>query len=278
MERIRFTKMHASGNDYIYINAQEHHIADPESFARTWSDRHKGIGADGLVLIGSSDCADFSMRIFNADGSEGLMCGNACRCIGKYVYDKGMTDKTLMTLETKAGIKEVKLDIRNGKTNLVTVDMGIPTFSNKRQVNTNDGTLTNEIFNLKGTSVQGTFVCMGNPHVVFFVDNLDSLPHETLGYQIEHNPLFPERINVEFAEIISEDTIKVKVWERGSGITQSCGTGACAVAAAASLSGIAKKNATIYMDGGNIDISWNDANSHIYLSGDAHYAFEGWIE
>lgn len=278
MERIRFTKMHATGNDYIYINTQEHNIADPNSFATRWSDRHTGIGADGIVLIGNSETADFSMRIFNADGSEALMCGNACRCIGKYVFEKHLTDKTTITLETKAGIKELVLNTANGKVKSVKVDMGIPFFSNKKQVATNDGYLTNQTFILGNLKAQGTFVCIGNPHTVFFIDNIASFPADIFGPQIENSPLFPERTNVEFAEIRTDGTIKVKVWERGSGITLSCGTGACAVVAAANHLGLANKNATVCMDGGNLNIYWNDANSHIYLSGDAHIAFEGWIE
>lgn len=272
---IHFTKMHGLGNDYIYVNNSQYPIANPERAAIEWSRPHTGIGADGLVLIDKSLAADFRMRIFNADGSEAMMCGNASRCIGKFVYDNRLTDKTEISLETLSGIKNLSLETVDGVVKNVTVDMGTPLLQNKEQVNTADGMLHEQHFDINGTSAIGTFVCMGNPHLVLFVENVETLPIEQIGKELERHPLFPQRINVEFAEIRSSDTIRMRVWERGSGITQACGTGACATAVAAILSEQTNRKVNICMDGGTLQIEWNATDGKIYMSGPAVTVFEG---
>ena len=266
-QTIRFTKMHGAGNDYIYINTLLYNIDEPSELARLWSDRHKGIGSDGLVLIGQSPIpeADFTMRIFNADGSEAMMCGNACRCIGKYLYEKGLTAKTEIRLLTLSGIKVLMLKLTS--TNIVettTVDMGEPLFENEKQFNPTKDMLQD-----------GLFVSMGNPHFVVFTDDVDAI--EAKGKELEHHAAFPERANIEFAEM-RPDGIRVRVWERGSGITMACGTGACAVAVAASKTGRGGRTNRIIMDGGTLEVEWRGADSHVFLTGPAEFAFEGEIE
>ena len=265
-QKIPFTKMHGAGNDYIYVNTLLYNIEDPSELARLWSDRHKGIGSDGLVLIGRSPIpeADYSMRIFNADGSEAMMCGNACRCIGKYLYDKELTDKTEIRLLTLSGIKVLKLKLTS--TNIVetvTVDMGEPVFDNEEQFSPTKEMLP-----------EGIFVSMGNPHYVIFTDDVDAV--EVQGHELEHHPAFPERANIEFAEM-RPDGIRVRVWERGSGITMACGTGACAVAVAASKTGRGGRESRIIMDGGTLEVEWRDQDNHVYLTGPAEFVFEGEI-
>ena len=267
-EKIHFTKMHGAGNDYIYVDTLLYNIADPSVAARNWSDRHKGIGSDGLVLIGKSPVpeADFSMRIFNADGSEAKMCGNASRCVGKYLHDKGLTELTSIRLMTLSGVKVLDLHLTaEGTTDFVTVDMGLPTLHNDGQ------------FRLQGTALtEGTFVCMGNPHYVIFVDDVEQIDVATEGAELEHHPAFPERCNIEFAAV-RPDGIRVRVWERGSGITQACGTGACATAVAAAVSHRSGRKTTIVMDGGELSVEWNEADGHVYMSGPAEFVFEGEI-
>ena len=265
-EKISFTKMHGCGNDYIYINMMEQTIADPQSAAITWSDRHKGIGSDGLVLIGASTVpeADFSMRIFNVDGSEAMMCGNASRCIGKYLYERGLTDKTEIKLLTLSGIKTLQLHVQNGIVESVTVDMLEPVFENESQfVGSRD-------------MGKGTFVSMGNPHYVIFTDNVDQVG-ET-GRIMELHPAFPQRCNIEFAHVEADGSIRTRVWERGSGITQACGTGACATAVAAALTGKAGRKSRIVMDGGVLTIEWRESDNHVYMTGPAEFVFDGEIE
>ena len=266
-QKIHFVKMHGAGNDYIYVNTLLYKIDDPSELARLWSDRHKGIGSDGLVLIGRSPIpeADFSMRIFNADGSEAMMCGNACRCIGKYLYDKELTDKTEIRLLTLSGIKVLKLKLTS--TNIVetvAVDMGEPVFDNEVQFSPTKKMLP-----------EGIFVSMGNPHYVVFTDDVDAV--EVQGRELEHHPAFPERANIEFAEM-RPDGIRVRVWERGSGITMACGTGACAVAVAATKTGRGGRTSRIIMDGGTLDVEWREQDNHVYLTGPAEFVFEGEIE
>ncbi len=331
--KIPFTKMHGCGNDYIYVNAIEHPIADPEAFAIKWSDRHKGIGSDGLVLIGRSPVpeADFSMRIFNADGSEAMMCGNASRCIGKYLYERGLTDQTEIRLLTLSGVKKLLLHVspscpsrgkdalplpsreedaqplpshqgeggllkqaslraewRVGTVASVTVDMGEPSMRDESQFVDN-----------RGLSL-GTFVSMGNPHYVIFTDDIDQVAE--MGRILEYHPAFPQRCNIEFAKITAPTpdpipdlrsptrslsstreesgcaTIRTRVWERGSGITQACGTGACATAVAACLSGRAGRESDIVMDGGTLHIEWCESDRHIYMTGPAEFVFDGEVE
>lgn len=275
---IPFTKMHGLGNDYIYVNTMLHPIDHPSRVAMLWSDRHTGIGGDGLVLIGSSQAADFSMRIFNADGSEAMMCGNASRCIGKYVYDKGLTDKTDLTLETLSGIRHLSLHVEDGEVTTVTVDMGIPVFRNAVQVAAPDNSLREYGFEIDGQTLPGTYVCMGNPHLVIFTADAEQVPLGQLGPQLENHPFFPQRTNVEFASFRPDGSIRMRVWERGSGITRACGTGACATAVAAiATHHTGQRLIGIHMDGGNLDVRWDKTDSHVYMTGTASLAFEGTV-
>jgi diaminopimelate epimerase len=269
--------MHGAGNDYIYVNTFDYPIEDPARAAIAWSAYHTGIGSDGLVLIGPSSVADFSMRIFNADGSEAMMCGNASRCIGKYVYEKKLTQKTEVTLETLSGIKTLHLHTEGGEVKAVTVDMLEPQLANPRQLATPDGSLRQGAIDVEGTTYTGTFVCMGNPHVVIFVEDVEAIDLPAIGPKIEHHSLFPERVNVEFAQRRADGSIRMRVWERGSGITQACGTGACATAVAATLCGLVDHEADIVMDGGTLHIQWSPADNHVYMTGPATLVFEGVI-
>ena len=265
-QKIRFTKMHGCGNDYIYVNTMEQKVPNPQEAAIRWSDRHKGIGSDGLVLIGKSPVpeADYTMHIYNADGSEAMMCGNASRCIGKYLYERGLTTKTEIRLLTLSGIKTLQLHILNNKVESVTVDMLEPVLENDSQY-------------IASRSVgRGTFVSMGNPHYVIFTDNVDQVG-ET-GRTLECHPAFPQRCNIEFARVEEDGSIRTRVWERGSGITQACGTGACATAVAAALTGKAGRKSDIVMDGGTLSIEWRESDNHVYMTGPAEFVFDGEIE
>ena len=260
--------MHGAGNDYIYVDTSLYNIDNPAAAAREWSDRHKGIGSDGLVLIGRSPLpeADFTMRIFNADGSEAMMCGNASRCVGKYVYERELTQQTQIKLLTLSGIKVLDLLVRDGIVKSVTVDMGEPVFEIKQQ------------FLPCGEKLPtGTFVSMGNPHYVIFVDDVDAIDVAREGAILEHHPAFPERANIEFAEM-RPDGIRVRVWERGSGITMACGTGACATAVAACKTGRTGHMSRIIMDGGELEIEWRESDGHVYMTGPAAFVYEGEIE
>ena len=270
--------MHGAGNDYIYVNTLQYPISEPQKVSVQWSAPHTGIGSDGLVLIGSSEKADFSMRIFNADGSEAMMCGNASRCIGKYVYENKLTDKTEITLETLSGIKILKLQIEENKVTAVTVDMGIPSLQNKQQLNTPTGEMIAGNIEVEGVSYIGTFVCMGNPHFVIFVEDIKEIELPKIGPLLEHHPLFPERTNIEFAQILPDGNIRMRVWERGSGITQACGTGACATAVAGFLNKKAGRTSQIRMDGGSLIIEWSEKDNHVYMTGPATKVFEGEID
>ena len=266
-QKIRFTKMHGCGNDYIYINMMEEKIADPQVAAIALSDRHKGIGSDGLVLIGASSIpeADFTMHIYNADGSEAMMCGNASRCIGKYLYDRGITTQTQIRLLTLSGVKVLDLHLTpESVVDSVTVDMGEPVFEDESLFLTSRGL------------GKGVFVSMGNPHYVIFTDNVDQVG-ET-GRILEYHPAFPQRCNIEFARVEVEDTIRTRVWERGSGITMACGTGACATAVAAAITGKAGRKSEIVMDGGTLSIEWRESDNHVYMTGPATFVFDGEIE
>src|SRR5665647_211558 len=275
---MKFTKMHGIGNDYIYVNGFNERIDNPEEFAIKYSDVYKRQGSDGLVLILPSIHSDFRMRMFNADGSESEMCGNASRCIGKYVYDKGLTDKTDVTLETLAGVKKLKLFL--GEDNLVesvTVDMGepilqsslIPTTIDKPQVTNESICFTSSLqYNI-------TCVSMGNPHAVIFTNNIDKLDLPKIGPVIENAPIFPRRTNTEFIEVLSPDRIKMRVWERGSGETMACGTGACASVVAGVLNGLSARKTTVELLGGELTIEWKESDNHVYLTGGATTVFEG---
>lgn len=277
---IHFTKMHGAGNDYIYINTVEEHIGNPEAAAIQWSAPHTGIGSDGLVLIGKSPVpeADFSMRIFNADGSEAMMCGNASRCIGKYLYEKGMTSATEIKLLTLSGVKVLKLHVdKDNKVESVTVDMLEPALTSDVQLAAEPDENHEIELQVEGAAFKGTFVSMGNPHFVTFVSDISSMDVAKWGVLLEHHPAFPERCNIEFAEITGQGTIRTRVWERGSGITMACGTGACATAVAAAVTGRNGREARIVMDGGTLEIAWSKADNHVYMSGPAAFAFEGEI-
>ena len=278
-ETVRFTKMHGAGNDYIYVNTLLYNIKDPAAAAIQWSAPHTGIGSDGLVLIDEAKIpeADYSMRIFNADGSEAMMCGNASRCIGKYLYEKGLTDKTQIRLLTLSGIKILNLHLdATGKTvESVTVDMLEPVTKNKAQLSTDDGSLTEGLVEADDKEFRGTFVSMGNPHFVIFVDDISEIDVARYGKILEYDPLFPERCNIEFAEVLPSGAIRTRVWERGSGITMACGTGACATAVAAAITGRASRESDIVMDGGTLHIEWSEQDGHVYMTGPAAFSFEG---
>ena len=263
---IRFTKMHGAGNDYIYVNTIKYPIENPEELAVMWSKYHTGIGSDGLVLIGTSKTADFSMRIFNADGSEAMMCGNASRCIGKYLYEEGLTAKTEVALETLSGIKTLRLHLtKDNHVDEVTVDMGLPKVIGKVQLGDGYG------------YTEGVSVSMGNPHLVIFVNNISEVDINTVGPSLEKHPLFPDRVNVEFAQTFQDGYIRMRVWERGSGITMACGTGACATAVAAAYTGKCGRESSVKMDGGTLKIKWDETDGHVYMTGSAVKVFDGEI-
>lgn len=274
---VRFTKMHGAGNDYIYVDTQRYPIEHPETLAIKWSAPHTGIGSDGLVLIGSSEKGDFSMRIFNADGSEAKMCGNASRCIGKYLYEHGLTHKQEIRLETLSGIKILQLHVKDGSVNSVTVDMGIPADEPVDYDGQGAKPMKERPIVAGGKQWIGTTVSMGNPHLVIFVEDLNEIDIEDAGPKLENHPLFPGRINVEFAQILEDGKIRMRVWERGSGITQACGTGACATAIAACITGRCGTKSDIIMDGGTLTIEWNQENRHVLMTGEATQVFEGEI-
>lgn len=297
---IQFTKMHGAGNDYVYIDTHRFEIKNPEALSIVWSDRHKGIGGDGIILIGApdellkspyytpeaypgaekpSEVAEFSMRIFNNDGSEGRMCGNGTRCVAKYLYDKGLTTDTVIRLATLDGVKILHLHLgEDDKVEEVTVDMGIPAHAVPTQCASADGSLTEaDVEATSGKTYTGTFVSTGNPHFVIFVDDVEKFDLEHEGPTMEHAQMFPERCNIEFATLQKDNTIRMRVWERGSGITMACGTGACATAVAAAVTKRCGRQSRIVMDGGILSIDWAE-NGHIMMTGPATIAFEGSAE
>lgn len=276
-ETVHFTKMQGAGNDYIYVDTQMYDIPDPKKAAIAWSAYHTGIGSDGLVLIGKPHDgirADYSMRIFNADGSEAMMCGNASRCIGKYLYEKGLTRKDTIRLETLSGIKILKLHLQDNKevVESVTVDMLEPKLENPEQF------IGPSMLEADGRKFEGTYVCMGNPHFVTFVDDIDTIDIAHYGKILERDKAFPQRCNIEFAQVTDTDAIRTRVWERGSGITMACGTGACATAVAAALTKRTGRKSSIVMDGGTLEIEYSEADDHVYMTGPAAFSFEGEIE
>jgi len=276
---IKFTKMHGAGNDYVYINCFEKTVAQPELLVKAISDRHKGIGSDGLVLIMPSETCDFRMRMFNPDGSEAQMCGNASRCVGKYVYDNGLTNKTQISLETKAGVKYLQLlTAADGKVEKVCVDMGEPILDAPSiPVNLSEKQVINYEVDFNPEKYAITCVSMGNPHTVIFTKDIETLPLEKEGRKIESFGIFPQRTNVEFVDVISPSKANVRVWERGTGETQACGTGACAVLIAGVLNKKLDRKATITLPGGDLDIEWNSDNNHVYMTGGAVTVFKGEI-
>ncbi len=285
---IHFTKMHGAGNDYIYVNTLLYNIPDPSAAAIAWSKPHTGIGSDGLVLIGQpkdAEKADYSMRIFNADGSEAMMCGNASRCIAKYLYEKKITDKTTIRLETLSGVKVLSLHLKAGKVESVTVDMLEPAFEVKAQFTGHAPDelqtvkeLAEHVIRTEEGQPKSLFVSMGNPHYVIFVDDVEQMDITTLGKILERENAFPQRCNIEFAQLVGSGRLRTWVWERGSGITMACGTGACATAVAAAKLGVSDRHSIIIMDGGELDITWSKNDNHVYMTGPAAFAFEGEIE
>ena len=273
--RIHFTKMDGAGNDYIYVDTTRYPISDPQTASVKWSNRHTGIGSDGLVLIGKPSIlsgADFSMRIFNADGSEAKMCGNASRCIGKYLYERHLTDSSEIKLETLSGVKTLSLTLSPDRLTVtgVTVDMLQPAFHQASQYDEQVG--------LDALREYGhpLFVSMGNPHCVVFVDDIAAIDVARVGAMGEHLPAFPERCNIEFAQLTGTDELRTRVWERGSGITMACGTGACATAVAAAPVGLTSRESDVVMDGGRLHVRWAE-DDHVMLSGPAEFVFDGEI-
>ncbi len=260
---MKFTKMNGLGNDYIYIFGA---IENPEEFSIKWSERHFGIGSDGLILIDNSDIADFKMRIFNADGSEAMMCGNGIRCVGKFVYDKGYTDKTDISVETLSGIKYLKLNAEDGRVKTVAVNMGKAVACDKIELD------------VDGEMVEMTPVSVGNPHTIIFVDDIKEAPVETLGKKVEKHPYFENGVNTEFVQIIDSNTIRMRVWERGSGITMACGTGSCASAMASIASGYCNydEDISVILDGGVLSIKI-DKENNVTMTGTADISYEGEI-
>lgn len=278
---IKFTKMHGLGNDYVYIDVTSksgQEIKNVSDFAKFVSDRHFGIGSDGLILICDSDIADFKMRMFNYDGSEAEMCGNGIRCVGKFVYDKGLTDKQEVTIETLAGIKTLQFNIKNGKVCTVRVDMGEPILIPEEIPVISEEKIVKDL-NLKALDREFKFTCvsMGNPHAITIVDNVKDFDIEKYGPILECDKHFPRRANIEFIELVDRNTIKMRVWERGAGETLACGTGACASVVACNLNNYIEKQATVELLGGNLNIEWNEDN-HVYMTGPAVTVFEGTIE
>ena len=273
---IKFTKMHGLGNDYVYMDAIHQNIEKESSLAQFVSNRNFGIGSDGLILICKSEIADFKMRMFNADGSEAEMCGNGIRCVGKFVYDKGLTDKTEVTIETLAGVKTLQLNVEEGKVKTVRVDMGEPILTPREiPVISEEEPVKN--LKLKAKDKEFTFTCvsMGNPHAITFVENTKEFDVETYGKLLEVDKAFPNKTNVEFIEIVDKNHINMRVWERGAGETLACGTGACASVVACCLNGLTENKVNVELLGGILEIEWNKEDNHVYMTGPAVTVFEG---
>ena len=274
---MKFTKMQGIGNDYVYVNCLQETIENPSELAKKISDRHCGVGSDGLIMINPSDKADFEMEMYNADGSRGEMCGNGIRCVAKYVYDYGLTDKTSISVETLAGIKYLDLTVEDGKVVLVKVDMGkpmlrpeeVPVVSEKEEV-------IDEPITVDGQEYRMTCVSMGNPHAVVFIDqDVKEFPLETVGVKFENHERFPKRVNTEFVNVLDRHTAQMRVWERGSGETLACGTGACAVAVACALNGLTEDEVTVKLLGGDLQIKWDREKNTVYMTGPAEVVFDG---
>ena len=275
---MKFTKMHGCGNDYVYVNCFEETVENPADVARFVSDRHYGIGSDGLILICPSEIADFRMAMYNLDGSEGKMCGNGVRCIAKYVYDHHLTDKTQISLETLGGIKYLDLNIKDGKVETVKVDMGEPILKPEDiPVNISKDVVIDEPVEVDGRIWNMTCISMGNPHAVVFVDDTKSLDLEKLGPSFEKHAIFPEQVNTEFVHVIDRHTVDMRVWERGSGETFACGTGACATAFACILNGKTEDTVLVHLVGGDLLIEYDRETNHIFMTGPATEVFSGEI-
>ena len=278
MAPVRFTKMHGLGNDYVYVDCFATALPDPAAFARRVSPRHTGIGADGVILICPSDTADCRMEMYNADGSRGEMCGNGIRCVGKYVYDHGLVRKDALRIATDAGVKIVRLQIRGGQVQAATVDMGEPILDGPRIPVAAEGRVINAPLQVDGQTYQVTCVSMGNPHCVTFVPSVEALPLATIGPCFEHHPFFPKRVNTEFIQVCGRSELRMRVWERGSGETAACGTGACAALVAAVLNDRTDRRATVHLNGGDLQIEWQAADNHVFMTGPAEEVFTGEIE
>ncbi len=276
---MKFTKMQGLGNDYIYVNCFTEKVADPSKMAKILSDRHFGIGSDGLVLIMPSETCDFKMRMFNSDGSEAEMCGNAIRCVGKYVYDNGLTQKTVIKIETLAGIKILDMKVENGKVAMVRVDMGEPVLQPALiPVKSEEELFISQPVLIDGKEFKVTCVSMGNPHAVTYVEDIDKFPPDIIGPKMENDSLFPKRINAEFVQVLDSKTLKMRVWERGAGETLACGTGACATLVSSVLNGVSDRCAVVKLLGGDLIIEWNENDNHVYMTGPATKVFDGEIE
>ena len=284
---MKFTKMQGIGNDYVYVNCFEETVEDPSWAARFVSDRHFGIGSDGLILICPSEKADFEMRMYNADGSRGEMCGNGIRCVGKYVYDKGLTDKRSITVETLAGVKSLDLTVENGQVSEVTVDMGqpgiladrLPVILGKGEVPADpEGRLIRQPIQVQGKTYYFTAVSMGNPHIVLYVDDPYAIDLEAVGPSFENHSYFPERTNTEFVRVLDRNHVEIRVWERGAGETWACGTGACAVAVSSAMNGLTGREVTVKLRGGDLEINWDEKTDHVFMTGPAVTVFEGEID
>ena len=276
---MKFTKMQGLGNDYVYVNCFEEKIENPPAVARYVSDRHFGIGSDGLIMINPSEVADFEMEMYNADGSRGEMCGNGIRCVAKYVYDYGLTDKTQISVETLGGIKYLDLTVEDGKVVLVKVDMGKPELkSDLIPIISENEKVIDEPIEVDGKVYHMTGVSMGNPHTVIYVDDVKNLDLEKIGPKFENHERFPKRINTEFVHCIDRNTVEMRVWERGSGETLACGTGACAVAVASILNNLTDTRVTVKLLGGDLQIEWDQKKNHVFMTGPAKVVFDGVID
>ena len=273
---MRFTKMHGIGNDYVFVSLFDEKVAEPDALARAVSDRHLGVGSDGLILIGPSARADASMRVFNADGSEAEMCGNAIRCVAKYCYERGICKKDEMAIETKAGVKALALSVEDDTVVSVRVDMGTPRL--KRQdipmLGPEEERCANERIDVDGRKVMCTCVNMGNPHCVVFVDDVDRASAKELGPKIETHELFPKRTNVHFVQVLERDQVRMVTWERGSGVTLACGTGASAVCVAAAITGRTKRSIVAHLPGGDLELEFQ-RNDHVCMTGPAAFICDG---
>ena len=275
---MKFTKMQGLGNDYVYVNCFKETIENPPEMAKKVSNRNFGIGSDGLIMINPSDVADFEMEMYNADGSRSEMCGNGIRCVGKYVYDYGLTEKEHISVETLAGIKYLDLTVEDGKVKLVKVDMGSPELVPENIPIVADGNrVIDEPINVNGTEYRMTGVSMGNPHAVGYVEDVKGLDIETIGPAFENHERFPNRVNTEFVKVLDRNTVEMRVWERGSGETMACGTGACAVAVACILNGFTEDKVTVKLLGGDLQIEWDKEADKIYMTGPAEVSFDGEI-
>lgn len=277
---MKFTKMHGIGNDYVYVNCLKETVENPSEVSKIVSDRHFGIGSDGLILIKPSEVADFYMEMYNADGSRSAMCGNGIRCVAKYVYDYGLTDKTEVDIDTAAGIKHIVMTLKDGKVEKVRVDMGEPILKPELVPVIGEGDmLVNEPIMVAGEEYHMTCVSMGNPHAVVFLDeDVKNLEIEKIGPKFENHERFPERVNTEFMNVIDRHTMNLRVWERGSGETWACGTGTCASVVAAVLNGLTERKVLVHLLGGDLEIYWNEEDNHVYMTGPAATVFDGEIE